>query len=345
MRKPVVLIEIKSLALYSLKYVVIMIQLGYMKAVVINTYGSPEVLQIKDIPKPTINDNEILVNIKAVAVTAADSRIRGARFPKGFGLISRLVFGVTKPRIKILGNTYSGIVAEVGKNVTEFKVGDEVCGMTGGKMGTYVEYMKVAKFHSIAKKPASISHEDAAGMLFGGTAALYFLKEKIKIKAGETTVINGASGAVGTNAVQLAKYFGATVTGVTSGNNAELVKSLGADDVIDYTKQSLSGSGRTFDIILDTVGNISPEIAKPLLTSKGRAGLMVGGLDVILKSRGPIITGVATEKAEDIQFLLSLMEQDKLKVVIDSTYDLKDIVKGHAKADGGQKVGNVIVRI
>jgi len=316
-----------------------------MKAAIIDRYGPPEVFQVKDMPKPEIGDNEILVKVKAVAITAADSRVRGARFPKGFGLISRVVFGFTKPRIKVLGNTYSGIVEEAGKNVTEFKVGDEVCGMTGGKMGTYAELIKIRKFHSIAKKPAEVSHEDAAGMLFGGTAALYFLREKIGIKKGETAVINGASGAVGTNAVQLARYFGAKVIGVTSGDNAKLIKSLGAEDIIDYTKQNLSDSGRKFDVILDTVGNISPEIAKTLLTKKGRAGLMVAGLDVILKSRGPIKTGVATEKKEDIELLIGLVGQNRLKVVIDKTYPLQDIAKAHAHVDGGKKVGNVIVRI
>lgn len=316
-----------------------------MKAAIIDRYGPPEVLQIQDIPKPTIKDNEILVRVKAAAVTAADSRVRGARFPKGFGLLSRLAFGITKPRIKILGDTYSGVVEAVGKNVSEFKVGDEVCGMTGAKMGTYAEFIKIRKFKSIAKKSATISHEDAAGMMFGGTAALYFLREKLQVRDGETAVINGASGAVGTNAVQLAKYFGAQVTGVTSSDNAKLVKDLGAEDIIDYTKQNLIDTDKKFDVVLDTVGNLSPETAKRLLTEKGRAALMVGGLDVILRARKPILTGVATEKKEDMEFLLSLVEQGKLKVVIDKTYPFDDIVAAHAHADTGQKVGNVLLRL
>lgn len=315
-----------------------------MKVAIATSYGPPKVLKVIDVPKPQIGNNEILVKVKATAVTAADSRVRGARFPKGFGTLSRLVFGFTKPRVKVLGSTYSGVIEEVGKNVSEFKVGDEVCGMTGAKMGTYAEYIKIGKFKSIAKKPVKISHEDAAGMLFGGTAALYFLREKLQIKNGETVVVNGASGAVGTNAVQLAKYFGAMVTGVTSGDNSKLVKSLGAEQIIDYTEQNLIDSDQKFDVVLDTVGNIMPDSAKKLLRDGGRAGLMVGGLDVILRAHGPIKTGAATEKKQDIEFLLSLVEQDRLKVIIDRTYSLVDVVEAHKHSDSGQKVGNVLLK-
>lgn len=316
-----------------------------MKAAVIEAYGSPEVLKIRSVQKPKIGDNDILVRVKAVAVTSADSRIRSARFPKGFGFLAKLVFGITKPRIKILGNTYSGTVVEVGKNISMFSVGDEVCGMTGVKMGTYAEFIKVSKFKSIAKKPSTVSHEEAAGLLFGGTAALYFIRDKLSVKKQDTIIINGASGAVGTNAVQLAKYFGAKVTAVTSGDNAGLVRELGAEHVIDYTKQDLATLGQKFDVVLDTVGNVSPETAKELLNNGGRAGLMVAGLYETLKARGPIKTGTATEKKEDIDFLLKLVGQNKLKVVIDKLYKLDDIAKAHSHVDTGKKVGNVIVRL
>lgn len=316
-----------------------------MKAATIDTYGAPEVLVVKDIPKPTIGDGDILVRVKAVAVTAADSRIRGARFPKGFGFFARLAFGITKPRIKVLGNTYSGVIEEVGKNVNQFKVGDEVCGMTGVSMGTYAEYIKISKLGSVAKKPVGVTHEDAAGLLFGGTAALYFLRDKLAIKEGDEVLVNGASGAIGTNAVQLAKYFGAKVTGVTSSPNAQLVTSLGAEQVIDYTKQSVAKSDRKFDIVLDAVGNISPAIAKTLLTSNGRAGLVVAGLGDMLKAHGQIKVGTSTEKKEDIEYLLSLVEQGKIKVVIDKLCTLDEIVDAHTHVDTGRKVGNVVVTI
>lgn len=316
-----------------------------MKAVVTDKYGPPEVLRIVNLPKPHIGDDEILVAVKAAAVTAADSRIRRAHFPKGFGLLARLGFGVTKPRVKVLGNTYSGVVTEVGKNIEEFSPGDEVCGMTGVKMGTHAEYIKVSKFKSIAKKPSKISHQDAAGMLFGGTAALYFLRDKLTIKKGDKVVINGASGAVGTNAVQLAVYFGAEVAGVTSGDNTKLVKDLGAKEVIDYTKEDLVDVTKKFDVVLDTVGNISPDAARTLLTHTGRVGLMVGGLAEMLKARGPVKAGSATEKREDIEFLLSLMERGKLKAVIDKVYPLGEVKKAHEHVDTGKKVGNVLLRI
>lgn len=316
-----------------------------MRTVNIEEYGEPEVLKIKNIPKPTIRSGDILVRIKATAVTAADSRIRGARFPKGFGFLAKLVFGITKPRIKILGSTYSGIVEQVGKNVSQFHVGDEVCGMTGVQMGTYAEYIRISKYKSIAFKPKSVAHEDAAGLLFGGTAALYFVRDKLGVKKGETVVINGASGAVGTNAIQLAKYYGAKVTGVTSSKNSTLVQRLGAEDIIDYAKQDLVSAGKKFDVVLDTVGNISPQAAKTLLTKKGRAGLMVGTLWEGMVARDQVMTGTATEKKEDIEFLLELTEQGKIKVVIDKIYELDDIVAAHRYADSGSKVGNVIVRM
>ncbi len=316
-----------------------------MKAVIIESYGPPEVLKIRSVPKPKIGDNDILVKVKAFAVTAADSRIRGARFPKGFGFLAKLVFGVTKPRLKILGSTYSGIVVEIGKNISQFSVGDEVCGMTGVKMGAYAEFIKVNKFKSITKKPSTVNHEDAAGLLFGGTAALYFIRDKLKVEKGETVVINGASGAVGTNAVQLAKYFGAKVTGVTSGSNAKLVKSLGAEYIIDYTKQDLVKSGKKFDAVLDTVGTVSPSAAMRLLTTKGRAGLMVGTLWEGISARSPVMTGTAQEKKEDVEFLLELVDQCKIKVIIDKIYKLGDIVEAHRHADTGKKVGNIIVRL
>jgi NADPH:quinone reductase-like Zn-dependent oxidoreductase len=195
-----------------------------MKAAILEKYGAPEVLKIKEVPKPKISNKEILIKLDSVAITSADSRIRGARFPKGFGFLARLAFGITKPRIKILGSTYSGVVHEVGGKISEYKVGDEVCGMTGIKMGAYAEFIKLSNFKSVTLKPTKVSHGDAAAMLFGGTAALYFIRDKLLIKNGEEILINGASGAVGSNAVQLARYYGAKVTALTSGDNEEFIK-------------------------------------------------------------------------------------------------------------------------
>ena len=314
-----------------------------MKAAIINAYGPPEVLQIMEVPTPNINKNEILVKVKAVAVTSADTRIRGARFPKGFGFFARMFFGVTKPRVHILGSTFSGVVEAVGSDVTAFQIGDEVCGMTGVKMGTYAECIKITKPSSLVRKPAKVSHEEAAGAMFGGTAALYFVRDILDVKSNEEVIINGASGAVGTNAVQLAKYFGANVTGVTSGSNAKIVRDLGADKIIDYTKQDLAYSKEKYDVVLDTVGNISPSSAKKVLRKNGRAGLMVTNLGDTLRAHGQVKTGTATEKTEDIEFLLSLMEQGFLKTIIDRKYDFNSIVEAHKYVDSGQKIGNVIL--
>lgn len=315
-----------------------------MKAAIIDAYGAPDVIKIKDIPKPEIKATEVLVRVKAVAVTAADSRIRGARFPKGFGFLARIIFGIRKPRISILGSTFSGVVEAVGSSVTTFQVGDEVCGMTGVKMGTYAEFIKITKPKNLVRKPAKVSHEDAAGMLFGGTAALYFIRDKLHVKKDEEVIINGASGAVGTSAVQLAKYFGAKVTGVTSGSNAKVVRDIGADTIIDYTKQNVTDDKKRYDVVLDTVGTISPSSARKMLRDNGRAGLMVASLADTFRARGPIKTGTATEKKEDIEFLLSLMEQGFLRTVIGRKYDFENVVEAHEYVDSGQKLGNVILR-
>lgn len=316
-----------------------------IKAAVIEQYGGPEVLTIKEVQKPKIRNNEILVKVHAVSVTSADSRIRAARFPKGFGFFARLAFGVFKPRLNILGSTYSGVVSEIGSDVHGFEIGDEVCGMTGIKMGTYAEYIPVNSSKSVTRKPKAVSHEQAAGLLFGGTAALYFIRDKLSVNKGDSVLVNGASGAVGTNAVQLARYFGGDVIGVTSGDNASLVRRLGAKQIIDYTNESLAGVSERFDAVLDTVGTISPKLAKKLLHPNGRAALMVATLGETFKARGPVKTGTSTEKAEDIAFLLGLVEEGKLDVVIDKVYAFGDIAAAHAHVDTGKKKGNVVVTI
>lgn len=316
-----------------------------MKAILATKYGPPNILKITDIPKPVISDNEILVKTNVVAVTTADIRIRSARFPKGFGLLARLAFGITKPRQPVLGSAFSGVVEAVGKHVTEYEPGTEVCGLTGMKMGAYAEYIKIDPRKSTAVKSRAISHEEAAGMLFGGTAALYFLRDKLRTTSGDSIIINGASGAVGTNAVQLAKHFGATVAAVARGNNTKLLTRLGASKVIDYTKQSLISSETTFDIVLDTVGNISPETAKKLLNLHGRAGLMVGSLWEMMRMRGNVKGGTATEKKADIEFLLSLMEQGKLKSIVDSIFDFEQIVAAHEYAERNHKSGVILLKI
>lgn len=318
-----------------------------MKAAYYDHYGSPSTVDIKEIPTPTPKAGEALVKIIAAPVTVGDARIRAARFPKGFSFLARLAFGLRRPRKHVLGMCFSGIVEAVGEGFSEFKIGDEVCGMTGVAMGTHAEYVVIRRDSAIALKPALVSHEDAAGMLFGGTTALYFLRDKAHVSEGDTVLVNGASGAVGTNAVQLARYFGATVTGVTSGDNTALVQSLGAQNTIDYKVQDISQISDRYDVIIDAVGNVPVETGLRMLSPSGRLALVVASLGQMISSpfSKRILTGSAAENKEDIAFLLSLVADNKLTVVIDSSYELSDIRQAYERVDSGSKRGNVIVRI
>lgn len=314
-----------------------------MKAAVNQQYGGPEVVRIAEVAQPVPGANEVLIRVRAAAVTSADARIRAARFPRGFRVPARLMFGIRRPRKHILGSSFSGVIEAVGPKVTGFEPGDEVCAMTGIKFGAHADYVALPA-KKVARKPASVTHEDAAGVLFGGTTALFFLRDKAQVGPGQSVLINGASGAVGTNAIQLAKQFGAIVTAVTSGANRELVTQLGADNVIDYTKVDLLSIAERFDVVLDTVGNLGIKTSRPLLTAEGVALLAVADLGTILTARGNVITGTAPERVEDAQLLLKLIEEGTLTVVYDGVFDLDDIVEAHLRVDSGHKRGNIIVR-
>ncbi len=314
-----------------------------MKAAVVDRYGPPEVVRIADVPRPEPQAEEVVVRVSAAAVTAGDARIRGARFPKGFGLPARLVFGIVRPRRPILGSSFSGVVETVGSRVGAFAPGDEVCGMTGTRMGAHAEFVAVP-VKKVARKPAGVTHEDAAGLLFGGTAALFFLRDKASVGSGMTVLVNGASGALGTNAVQIADHFGATVTAVTSAANAALVTELGADRVIDYTADDLTTSAERFDVVLDTVGNLSISTGRRLLSPRGVLVLVVANLGEMIRARGNVVAGSAPERVDDFDLLLQLVANGEITVVHDQTYDLDDIVDAYRRVDGGHKVGNVVVR-
>lgn len=313
-----------------------------MRAAVVDRYGAPEVVRVVEVSQPTPRTDEVLVRVRAAAVTSGDARIRGARFPAGFAFFARPVFGIRRPRRPILGGTFSGQVEAVGARVRGFAPGDEVCGMTGARMGAHAELVAV-RATRLARKPSAVTHDDAAGVLFGGSAALFFLRDKASVRSGTSVLVNGASGAIGTNAVQLAKHPGATVTGVTSQANVELVATLGADRVIDYTREELAGLGDRFDVVLDTVGNLSIASGRRLLTEHGVLLLAVAGLGDNLRARGNVVAGVAPERAADFDHLLRLVADDTLTVVIDQAYDLADIVEAHRRVDSGHKVGNVLV--
>lgn len=315
-----------------------------MRAAVIDRYGPPEVVRVAEVPRPRARRDELLVRVVAAPVTSGDARIRGARFPPGFGLPARLAFGMTRPRRRIPGGTFAGLVETVGDGVDGFTPGDAVCGMTGTKLGTHAEYV-VVRGAKVALIPSGVSTEDAAGVLFGGTAALFFLRDKASVAPGCSVLVNGASGAVGTNAVQLAKHFGARVTAVTSGANTALVAGLGADDLIDHTTGDLAATDRRYDVLLDCVGNLTIDSGRRLLTDGGVLVLAVATLWETLRARGNVVAGSAPERIEDYEVLLGLVASGALTVVHDSSFGLDDIVEAHRRVDTGHKRGNVIVRM
>ncbi len=314
-----------------------------MRAAVVDRYGPPEVVRVVEVPRPAARAGEVVVRVEAVAVTSGDARIRGARFPAGFGPIARLAFGVSRPRRPILGGSFSGVVEEVGAGVGDLAPGDEVCGMTGTRMGAHAEYVAVPA-KKLARKPSGVTHDEAAGVLFGGTTALYFLRDKASVGPGTSVLVNGASGAIGTNAVQLAHRAGATVTAVTSGPNAGLVTELGADRVIDHTEHDLASVAERFDVVLDAVGNLSIASGRRLLSEHGVLLLAVAGLGEMIRARGDVVAGSSKERVEDFDLLARLVAEGELTVVFDRFYALDDIAEAHRRVDGGHKRGNVVVR-
>jgi NADPH:quinone reductase-like Zn-dependent oxidoreductase len=315
-----------------------------MKAIIYEQYGPPEVLKLREVEKPVPKDNEILIRIHATSVSIADCRLR-----KADPFAVRLFFGLIKPKRPILGGVLAGEVVEAGKDVNLYKTGDLVFGSSGLKFGTYAEYICLPQTAILAIKPDNVSFKEAASIPFGGHTALYFLK-KANIQRGQKVLIYGASGAVGTAAVQLAKYFGAEVTGICSGSNVEMVKSLGADKVIDYTQEDLTKIEETFDIIFDTLGKVAFSIIKRPLKKKGililgASGLsgMIQGLWTSITSSRKVLSGIIAEKTGDLIFLRQLLEAGKIRSVIDRSYPLEQIPEAHRYVDKGHKKGNVAV--
>lgn len=317
-----------------------------MKAIVYTNYGAPEVLQLKNVVKPVPKDNEVLVRIKATAANSGDWRLR-----KADPYAVRFFFGFTRPKKNILGGVLSGEVEAVGKNVTRFKPGDQVFGMTGMSFGAYAEYKCLPETATLALKPANISHKEAAVIPFGGTTAMHFLK-KANIQPGQKVLVYGASGAVGTAVVQIAKHLGAIVTAVCSRTNAALVKSLGADKVIDYNTTDFTNSNEVYDVIFDTVNKTSFSNNLKVLSKKGV--LLLSAAEMPQMMRGAwtnmtggrkVVTGVNGEKTEDMVFLAGLIEAGKMKAVIDRSYPLVEMVAAHTYIEQGHKKGNVAIEV
>jgi NADPH:quinone reductase-like Zn-dependent oxidoreductase len=304
-----------------------------MKAVFCTKYGPPEVLQTQlvDIPQP--KNDEVLVKIMATAVNSGDVRIRGLVVEGFMKLVMQVVLGFGGPRHKILGAVLSGVIEKVGQDVKDWKAGDEVFAMTGMRFGAYAEYIVLKSNAVMAHKPHNATFEQAAAILFGGHTAIYFLQAaKIHEGANKKVLIYGASGSVGSSAIQIAKYYKAYVTAVCSGNGMALVKSLGANETLDYTKENFVANGIKYDIIFDAVGKIKKKDCKGSLKENGKF-VTVGGLDV------------AKQKKAQLLLLKALYESNQLDAAIDRIYNLDEIVEAHRYVDTGRKKGNVVIRM
>lgn len=304
-----------------------------MKAIVYNTYGAPEVLTLAEIEKPVPKEDEILVKVHAATVTSGDVRLRASDFPTLFWLPARLIFGLFAPKKKILGHELAGVVESIGGSVTKFKVGDEVFGTTTLlKTGSYAEYMCLPqewKHGVVTLKPTNTSFAEAASLPIGGMTAL-FLLEKGNIADGQHVLIYGASGSVGSYAIQIAKSLGSTVTGVCSSANFDMVKSLGADAVIDYRKEAYTERKETYDLVFDAVGKTSKSQAKKVLREGGEF---------------VSVNMITNEKNEHLLALKEMTEKGKIKPYIDRHYSLEEMVEAHRYVDSGRKKGNVVIDI
>lgn len=318
-----------------------------MKAIIITKYGPPEVLKLVEIEKPTITENQVLIKVHASSVTPMDYRLRSAKAP--LWPISRIMMGLWKPKQKIAGHEVAGEIIQVGKDVTKFKKGDRVFGTADSP---YAEYTIASEKSSLETMPPTMSYEEGASIAFGGISALHFLRTIANIQSGQRILINGASGGVGVYAVQLAAFFGAEVTGVCSTKNVELVRSLGADRVIDYTTADFTKeTDRKYDIIFDVVGNSSFRKCKKILTGEGMYINIVPTYRLFFqmfwtskKGKKKVITGIASNK-DYLVLLRDLIESKKIRVIIDRTYPLEQVVEAHAYAEKGHKVGSVVISL
>jgi NADPH:quinone reductase-like Zn-dependent oxidoreductase len=322
-----------------------------VKAIAYTQYGPPDVLHLTEVPRPVPHDDEVLIRVHATTVSAGDTRIRGFRVPASFWIPARLALGVWKPRRSVLGGELSGEIEDTGRDVTRFKKGDRVFAATLMTGGAYAEYACLPETGVIAMMPTNMTYEEAAAVPIGARAALFFLK-KANIKSGQKALIYGASGSVGTFAVQLANYYGADVTGVCGSSNLELVRSLGADEAIDYTSEDFADKGEIYDVIFVVVDKGSFSDCMRALKPGGvylNSATPVRTLPMWwagLTSGKTIVTGAhASENADDLVFLKGLIEEGRLRSVIDRRYPLEQIVEAHRYVDQGHKKGNVAITV
>lgn len=318
-----------------------------MKVAVVTGYGGPETVQIETRPVPVIKPDAVLIEVVSTTVNSGDVRMRALDAPKGMKTLMRLAIGLGKPRQPIFGTEVSGIVAAMGANVEGFSVGDPVIAFPGIALGCHAEYVAVSTGKPLVHKPDALSFEEAAGLAFGGTTALHFLR-KAGVTPGEDVLVIGASGAVGAAMVQLAAHFGALVTAVTSAGNADLVRALGAQAVIDYATTDYTAVVAAYDVIADCVGASSFEDCLAALRPGGRYLAIAGGIgEMIARGRNgkQIIAGMAQERSEDLALLARLAAEGRYRVVVDQVFAFDDIAKAHARVDSKRKRGSVVVRI
>lgn len=323
-----------------------------MKAVTYRRYGGPEVIRISEVRKPVPKANQVLIRVMASTVSSADWRARSLALPPGFGRFGRLVFGITGPRRPILGTEVSGVIDTVGPGVTRYRQGDAVIAFTGGQFGGHAEYLVMDEDGTITAKPANLGFAEAAALSFGTMAALPFLRDKAKVQCGEKVIVVGASGAVGTASVQIARHFGAKVTAVTSAPNLALVESIGASRVLDSAKVDFTRTGERWDVIVDTTGTLTAERCAQSLAAGGRLVAIAGSFSQWLgfgkppkQSGRTVITGVAKVRADDLAFIADLAAQGIIRPVIDRIYRLDQVREAHAYVATGRKRGSVVLDI
>ncbi|HEY0070263.1 MAG TPA: NAD(P)-dependent alcohol dehydrogenase [Chloroflexia bacterium] len=326
-----------------------------MKAIVWTKYGPPDGLQLREVEKPAPKDNEVLIRVHASTVTAGDILLRGLKLPILLRLPARLFLGLMRPtRIKVLGQELAGEIEAVGKDVTRFRKGDQVFAWTDFRLGAYAEYACLREKGVLAIKPSNMTYEEAAALPVGGLEAVHFLR-KANIQAGQNVLIYGAGGSIGTFAIQLARYFGADVTGVDSAGKLDMLRSIGADHVIDYKREDFTKSGKTYDVIFDVIGKSPFSRSMGTLTENGRYLLGNPPLSHMVRARwnegstGKKVISwtarTASEIAEDLDFLKELLEAGKIRPVIDRCYPLEQTAEAHRYVETGQKKGNVVITL
>jgi NADPH:quinone reductase-like Zn-dependent oxidoreductase len=322
-----------------------------MKAAVYRKFGGPEVVRIEDVPRPTPAPNEVLIRVHASTVSVADYRSRSKDLPKGMGFFGPLSLGIFGPRKRILGMDVAGVIEQIGSGVTRFSIGDKVIAMRGSRFGGHAEYAVMPETGTIAMAPTNLSLEDAVSLIFGGITARQFLN-LVTLAPGAEVLVNGASGSTGSAAVQLAVALGARVTGVSSAVNHELVRSLGASEVIDYAATDFAANGKTYDVIIDCVGNAGFDRVSDSIKPGGALLLVVGDLHSMLtvrrdsKRSGKLVTMTTPgATASDMEYLVQLAEAGKFVPVVDRTYSLDEIVEAHRYVGTGRKRGNLVLRL